>query len=173
MRGIILSAGALVLGLAVAATAQAGGKNGGISHGPSTGSYHNYHVTHGTQFKYGNFYKGRFHYHWNSWCWNTKYNCYFYWCPSTCCYYYWNEPSCCYFPVSYLQFAPPTAFPTTNAAAAAAANATNKNTQIVNVVTAPNAAAGNGGVPSAVPIPPAPTSAVATAAAGEVMPTVR
>jgi hypothetical protein len=180
MKRILLSAAVVTMSLAFAGTALAGGKSGvskgptgpGHSLGSKSSNFHNYHVKFGTSFKFGNFYRGREHFHWTKWYWNPTYRCYFYWCPSTCCYYYWSEPSCCYFPISYIPYAAPTVFPTptANAAAAAAANATNKVEQVVNVMTAPAGQAGNGLAPTNVPLPPVPTGAVADATAGTMPP---
>jgi hypothetical protein len=100
-------------------------KGGSGGSGPrssgSSGSFHttsgnfksgsfNYHQSYGTKFSHGWFYQGKNHSHWTSWCWNSSWGCYNYWCPSTCCWYYWYEPTCCYYPVSYISTCTPTAY---------------------------------------------------------------
>jgi hypothetical protein len=48
------------------------------------------------------------HRNFSSYCWNARYGCYYYGCPTTSCSYYWYAPSCCYYPVSYIAQYPPT-----------------------------------------------------------------
>ncbi len=148
MRRILLSAAALVLGLALVGTAEAGPRGSG-SHGS-----HSYHMTHGTHFKGGYFYKGREHSHWTYRSWWARYGCYTYYCPSTCCWYYWYQPDNCYYPCSYVGSATPVAEPAPVGVAKGV-------TQIVNVNNnSPGAEARAGGVAGGRapvgPMPPAP-----------------
>lgn len=104
---------AVVLGvvLAVVNESDAQGKKNGGGNKTSTSqqtNFSNYKDTHGQSFSHGYFYPGSYHTHWTSWCWNQRYNCYFYWCPSACCNYYWYAPSCCYYPESCIASYPPT-----------------------------------------------------------------
>jgi hypothetical protein len=105
MRRVLLSAAALVVGLALVGSASAAPKAGPSSHH----SYHDYHMTHGTKFKDGYFYKGHDHYHWTHRYWWGKYGCYTYYCPSSCCWYYWYQQDNCYYPCSYVGSATPVA----------------------------------------------------------------
>jgi hypothetical protein len=78
-----------------------------IHHGPSHVShshYKNYHVTHGTRFHHGYYYRGRNHSHWRCWRWDARYGCICYWDPSVCVWYYWCQPDSCYYPVSYCPY---------------------------------------------------------------------
>src|SRR5262245_31676644 len=100
MWRILLSVGAVVMGLVLVAAAQAGPKGESGSKGSSA---HSYHLTHGSKMKNGSyFYKGKDHFHWSHRYWFGKYGCYTYYCPSTCCWYYWYQPGDCYYPVSYI-----------------------------------------------------------------------
>jgi hypothetical protein len=66
--------------------------------------YSNYNLRYGTRFNYGYYYRGRNHYHWSRWYWNSSYGCNVYYDP--CCYswYYWCAPASCYYPVSYCPY---------------------------------------------------------------------
>jgi hypothetical protein len=107
MNRLLLSAGAVVLSLALTATAEAGSKGG--SKGGSNSHYgsvsHNYQLTYGVKLKSGGYcYKGKDHCHWSYSCWDKRYGCTCYWCPSACCYYYWCPPDDCYYPVDYCPY---------------------------------------------------------------------
>ncbi len=134
MKRVLLSAAAVALSLAVAATAQAGPKGG--NRGGSSGNYsqnnnHNtqnvyktsnvkdYHLSNGFKLKDGGYsYKGKDHHQWAYKCWYAKYGCECYYCPSACCWYYWYPQDSCYYPVSYIpQYTPtyverPVSYPT-------------------------------------------------------------
>src|SRR6516162_5546982 len=92
MRRFLLSAAALVVGLALVGSAEAGPKSGP---GSSSHGHNDYHLTHGTKFKDGYFFRGHDHSHWSYRYWWPKYGCYTYYCPSSCCWYYWYAPHCC------------------------------------------------------------------------------
>jgi hypothetical protein len=100
---------AMGLSLALAGTATAGshGRSGGSgSHYVSGGSgSHTIYTTH-TNKPNGSthYYKGRDHFHYSSRCWDRRYGCYCYWCPSSYCYYYWCPPDDCYYPVTYCPY---------------------------------------------------------------------
>src|ERR1700722_13890984 len=127
MRQLILSVAAVTLSVAPAATAEAAQKGGAPK---GNASSHNgsrdYHLTHGTKFKGGYFYKGKEHRHWTYRYWYGKYGCYTYWCPSTSCWYYYYPREERYYPVSYIATATPVA-------ATAPVDVSKKVTQIVNV----------------------------------------
>ena len=68
----------------------------------SRGSFdRNYHLTHGTRFDHGYFYRGRDHFQWSYRTWNSRYGCFTYWDPCTSCNYYWCQPYNCFYPVTY------------------------------------------------------------------------
>jgi hypothetical protein len=67
-------------------------------------SHHNYHVTHGRQFRHGVYYPGRYHPHWAYTRFDVRYGCTLYYDPELGCYYYWCEPDSCYYPVSYCPY---------------------------------------------------------------------
>ena len=116
MSRILLSMTAVALGLVLTASAEAGPKGGSGGHssghsGNSMGrtyngsSTKNYQTTHGTKLKDGSYsYKGKDHFHWSYSCWDKRYGCNCYWCPSACCYYYWCLPDDCYYPISYCPY---------------------------------------------------------------------
>jgi hypothetical protein len=142
MRRFVLIVAALALGLAMVGTAEA------ASRGGSRGGSHNYHLSHGTKFKGGYFYKGKNHYHWSYRYWWGKYGCYSYYCPSTCCWYYWYPQDNCYYPCSYIRSATPVA-------EAAPAGVATGVTQIVNVNN--NSPGGTAGASATAGVmPPAP-----------------
>jgi|GEM_PF-2586071 len=156
MRQFFFSVFALAFGLVLGSTAHAGGKStgspssssrshpshsysgysyssygyssyrSGSNYGGSHNHYPNYHIRFGTPFNYGYYYSGRDHYHWSKFYWNSKYGCYFYFCPYTSCYYYWYEPSGRYYPVRYIEYATPMVLPEprANVGGGAAAGAT-------------------------------------------------
>ena len=64
----------------------------------------NYHLTHGTQFKYGYFYKGIHHKHWVRVYYNPFYRCNVYVDPYTMVEYYWCPPANCYYPMNYVPY---------------------------------------------------------------------
>jgi hypothetical protein len=160
-----LSAAAVVISLAVAATAEAGpkgGSKGGSSHSTpsmhSPNSYHmnssyhtsNYVTKYGTQFKGGYCYKGKDHCHWTYKCWWGDYGCYCYYCPYTYCWYYWYPQDCCYYPCSYVKCATPV-YET------APVGVPTGVTQVVNVANNSPGSAGAGGSAAAggaAPLPP-------------------
>jgi hypothetical protein len=112
MRRFLLSAAAMVLGLALVGSVEAAPKSGpgGSSHSSrGSRSSRSYHELHGTKFKGGYFYRGRDHYHWTYRYWWGKYGCYTYYCPSTSCWYYWYQQDNCYYPCSYVRSATPVA----------------------------------------------------------------
>jgi hypothetical protein len=144
MRRFLLSAAALVVGLALVGSAEAGPKSGP---GSSSHGHNDYHLTHGTKFKDGYFFRGHDHSHWSYRYWWPKYGCYTYYCPSSCCWYYWYAPHCCYYPCSYVGSATPVA-------QAAPVGVASGVTQVVNVANnSPGASTGGG---PAAPMPPAP-----------------
>jgi hypothetical protein len=111
MRRFFLGVAAVVVGLALVATAEAETKGAGFPrHTYSRGS-RPYHELHGTKFKGGYFYKGKDHRHWTYRYWWKKFGCYTYWCPSTSCWYYYYPREDCYYPVSYIMTATPVAEP--------------------------------------------------------------
>jgi hypothetical protein len=118
MRRILLSVAAVGLTLALAATAEAGPKNGSNNHSTNSkgsggnissshqpSNSHDYYLTFGSKLKNGSyFYKGKEHSHWSYRCWDDRYGCYCYWDGGLGCYYYWCEPDCCYYPISYCPY---------------------------------------------------------------------
>ena len=113
MRRFLLSAAAVVIGLALVGTAEAGPKGGSGSKGGSSSSHsmhssyssHSSHMSYTSKSKVSYFSKD--HFHWSHCYWWGKYGCYTYYCPSTYCWYYWYEPECCYYPCSYIPYATP------------------------------------------------------------------
>jgi hypothetical protein len=66
-----------------------------------------YHLTHGTKFSKGYYYRGRNHHHWSHRRYWSKYHCNTYFCPSTRGWYYWCRSRDCYLPVSSIDDDPP------------------------------------------------------------------
>jgi hypothetical protein len=154
MRRFILSVAAVVLSVALAATAQAGPKgNGGGSHSSSS-----YHMTHGTKFKGGYFYKGKEHSHWTHRYWYGRYGCYTYYCPSTCGWYYYYPKQECYYPVSYITTATPVAQPAPVGVETGVKQIVNVTNNSPGAATAGSGAAGSAlpPAPPATPMPPSP-----------------
>jgi hypothetical protein len=90
---------AAVLGTTLLTANQSEGKpNKGASGQGNSHSMHQ-HSRHSHHRNYRN---------WSRWTWNTRYGCYFYYCPTDNCEYYWYAPACCYYPVTYLAQYPPT-----------------------------------------------------------------
>jgi len=155
MKRVILSVVAAALILALGAGVEAAPKSGspkGSNSYASKGSFHdfhNYHLTHGTKFEDGYFYKGKEHRHWTYRYWYSKYGCYSYYCPSTSCWYYYYPREDCYYPISYITSATPVAEP-------APVGVPTGVTQIVNVTNnSPSATTVGGGAagPAGVPVP--------------------
>jgi hypothetical protein len=67
-------------------------------------SYANYHLTHGTRFAHGYFYRGRNHYHWESQRFDARYGCTCFYDSSCSSWYYWCQPDDCYYPVTYCPY---------------------------------------------------------------------
>jgi hypothetical protein len=151
MRRFLLSAAAVVVGLALVGAVEAAPKGGG-SRG---GSHNSYHMTHGTKFKGGYFYKGRAHSHWTHRYWYGKYGCYTYYCPSTCCWYYWYQPTGCYYPCSYIAKATPVYEKAPVDVVSGVTQITNVNVKNNSPEIIPGGPAPVGPGPS-VPMPPAP-----------------
>jgi hypothetical protein len=61
----------------------------------------------GQRFKYGYYYSGYQHRHWNKWYYSSTYKCPIYWDVSTSAWYYWCAPKACYYPTSYISYAAP------------------------------------------------------------------
>jgi hypothetical protein len=142
---------AMVLGLALMATAQAGQKYGSYNHEHSR----SYHETYGTKFKYGYYYKGYDHHHWTYSYWWSKYGCYTYWCPSTSCWYYWYPREERYYPVSYISTATPVAQPTPPGVETNVKQIVNVTNNSPGSATAGAGKAGTAGTPlPAAPMPP-------------------
>ena len=76
------------------------------SHLSHTGgrSFSNYHLTNGTRFDHGYFYRGRSHSHWSSQRYDARYGCTCYYDPCCSTWYYWCQPANCYYPVSYCPY---------------------------------------------------------------------
>jgi hypothetical protein len=91
----------------VSALHQGQGKHSGMKYH----SVKDYHKHYGKKASFGWYYAGKHHRHWSYQCYWPRYGCRCYWCPSTCCWYYWCEPRGCYYPVSYVEYATPTAAP--------------------------------------------------------------
>ena len=68
------------------------------------GNYTNYHLTYGTRFAQGYFYRGRSHSHWTYTRFDSRYGCTCYYDPCCSCWYYWCEPATCYYPVAYCPY---------------------------------------------------------------------
>ncbi len=96
----------LVLGLSMAVILSSNGEanaRGGNGSHPSVHAASNHRVhapTNHIAYKHRNFHN------WSSWCWNSRFRCYFYGCGGSC-YYYWYAPACCYYPVTYINVYPP------------------------------------------------------------------
>ena len=60
-----------------------------------------YHLKHGHKFKYGYYYPGYKHYHWDRCHWDKNYGCWLYHDPCCLKWYYWCAPHYCYYPVEY------------------------------------------------------------------------
>ena len=67
-------------------------------------SFSNYHLTNGTKFAHGYFYRGREHNHWTSHRFDSRYGCECYFDPCCSCWYYWCQPASCYYPVTYCPY---------------------------------------------------------------------
>src|SRR5262245_47059271 len=102
MKRFMLTATALVLGLAFAGQADAAPK--GPSGKGGSGSFKNYHQSHGHKFEHGYYYRGHQHYHWQHRYYNSRYGCWTYYDPCVRNYYYWCQPASCYYPVSYCPY---------------------------------------------------------------------
>jgi len=63
-----------------------------------------YHLTHGSKFQHGFFFKGDHHRHWSSQYYHRTHGCTVYYCPSTRCEYYWCVPDRCYYPLTYCPY---------------------------------------------------------------------
>ncbi len=103
---------AVILGLGLAIVNESDAK------GPKNGGGNSFHrdsrfnqTAHFNQTQRSNrtehFNRMPYHTHWSSYCWNSHYGCYYYWCPTESCYYYWYAPSCCYLPESCVGTYPP------------------------------------------------------------------
>jgi len=77
---------------------------GGQLAGFSRNAFGNYHLTHGTRFQNGYFYRGRNHNHWAYWYWDRGYGCNLFWDPYVCSFYYWCAPQGGYYPLSYCPY---------------------------------------------------------------------
>jgi hypothetical protein len=84
----------LAVSLVAVNESSAKGPSGNTSHK----SIQQYSSSHRSSRTYDSHYRN-----WRSYCWNSEYNCYFYYCPTECCNYYWYAPARCYYPVSYLR----------------------------------------------------------------------
>jgi hypothetical protein len=152
-RTFVTSVAAVALGLALAATADAGQRGGAPKGGSNShDSRRSYHEEHGMKFKYGYFYKGHEHNHWTYRYWWGRYGCYTYYCPSTYCWYYWYPKDECYYPVNYITTATPVPQPAPPAVETGVK-------QIVNVTTNSPGSATTGAGPAAAPPPAAPLPA--------------
>jgi hypothetical protein len=121
----MISAAAVVVGLTMTASAQAGGKGSSGSKSSSSSksysgsykpsfsykSYDKVHHDHDFKFDKNHFLKGDYHCYkgkycnfWNYHCWDSRYGCYLYWNPWYRCYYYWCEPDDCYYPITYCPY---------------------------------------------------------------------
>jgi hypothetical protein len=77
--------------------------------GPGTnrtiqGSFRPYYVTYATPFKFGYFYPGFNHNHWQSRTWSDRYRCFMYFDPGLNCSFYWCGPDNCFYPVTYCPY---------------------------------------------------------------------
>jgi hypothetical protein len=151
MRRFLLSVAAVVVSLALVATAEAGPKGNGSGSGVRSQPSHSrpYHEEHGTKFKGGYFYKGKDHHHWTYRYWWGKYGCYTYYCPSTSCWYYWYPQDNCYYPCSYVSSATPVFEPRP-------VGVDTEVKQIVNVTNNSPGSSTAGAGSTGAPLPPAP-----------------
>jgi hypothetical protein len=67
-------------------------------------NYGSYHVSHGTQFSHGYFYRGHNHSHWSRQCYSSQYGCTVYWDSGCSSWYYYCNTDSCYYPVSYCPY---------------------------------------------------------------------
>ena len=68
------------------------------------GKFSNNHLTNGTKFAHGYFYRGREHNHWTSHRFDSRYGCECYFDPCCSCWYYWCQPASCFYPVTYCPY---------------------------------------------------------------------
>lgn len=108
MKKLILSVAVVAIGLMVSGVAEAKGKPSGGNSTSQTSKpqqlgkpSNNVQASKSYPKNYSKF---------GSYCWNSKFGCCFFYCPTSCCYYYWYAPSSCYFPVSCIETYPPTKF---------------------------------------------------------------
>ena len=129
MKKIILTLAMTALTLAFAPQTQAAPKSGGTGqakvsssrsgtnnnvhvtnnkvtnvHKSDPGRFRDYHLTHGTRFDHGFFYRGKNHDHWGLTRFDPRYGCTCYWDPCLSVWYYWCQRDICYYPVSYCPY---------------------------------------------------------------------
>jgi hypothetical protein len=106
MKAIVLTLATAALTLALSSAAQANPKPG---HGPAktgstSSSFKDYHMSHGTKFEHGYFYKGKNHEHWGEIRFDHRYNTRIYFDRGLERWFYWCERDVCYYPVTYCPY---------------------------------------------------------------------
>jgi hypothetical protein len=104
MNKILLTVATAALTLILAADSQAFTKTSHGSTGKSGsmhGNFKDYHLSHGTKFEHGIFYRGKNHEHWGESRFDRRYGCNVYWDRGLSKWFYWCERDICYYPVTY------------------------------------------------------------------------
>ena len=107
MKKIILTVATLALTLVLAADSQANPKTSQGSpskSGSMNGNFKDYHLTHGTKFDHGFFYRGKNHDHWGERRFDSRYGCEVYWDRGLSRWFYWCERDICFYPVTYCPY---------------------------------------------------------------------
>jgi hypothetical protein len=106
MKTFVLSLATVALTLVATSATQANPKPGG--HGPAkpgmSGNFKDYHLSHGTKFEHGYFYKGRNHEHWGEIRFDHRYNTRIYFDRGLDRWFYWCERDVCFYPVTYCPY---------------------------------------------------------------------
>jgi hypothetical protein len=106
MKTILLTLAATALTLIATSASQASPK-ASPAHSES-GSMHtnfkDYHLSHGTKFDHGFFYKGKNHEHWGETRFDHRFGCNVYWDRGLATWFYWCERDICFYPVSYCPY---------------------------------------------------------------------
>ena len=106
MKTILLTLAATALTFVATTATQASPKTapspgkGGSMHT----NFKDYHVSHGTRFDHGYFYKGRNHDHWGETRFDRRFGCNVYFDRGLSTWFYWCERDICYYPVSYCPY---------------------------------------------------------------------
>jgi hypothetical protein len=103
MKTILLTLAATTLTLVAVPATQATPKAspGSSKAGSMHANFKDYHLSHGTKFEHGFYYKGKNHEHWGETRFDNRFGCKVYWDRGLAAWYYWCERDICFYPVSY------------------------------------------------------------------------